>query len=59
VNPLAEHRKLPPGDPIPAAHLARFALERDRAGALFLGTPVAGASLADANGRATPRAASN
>jgi murein DD-endopeptidase MepM/ murein hydrolase activator NlpD len=59
VNPLEEHRKLPPGDPIPAAYLARFALERDRAGALFLGTPVAGASLADANGRATPRAASN
>jgi murein DD-endopeptidase MepM/ murein hydrolase activator NlpD len=31
VNPLAEQRKLPPGDPIPAAHLEAFAAERDRA----------------------------
>ncbi len=31
VNPLAVHRSLPPGDPIPAAHLAQFQAERDRA----------------------------
>jgi len=41
VNPLAEHRKLPPGDPIPAAHLAGFAEARDRAAALFLCTSAA------------------
>jgi murein DD-endopeptidase MepM/ murein hydrolase activator NlpD len=29
VNPLTEHRKLPPGDPIPAAHLAAFRAHRD------------------------------
>jgi murein DD-endopeptidase MepM/ murein hydrolase activator NlpD len=29
VNPLAEHRRLPPGDPIPALHLAAFGSERD------------------------------
>ena len=29
VNPLTEHRKLPPGDPIPAAHLASFHEFRD------------------------------
>jgi murein DD-endopeptidase MepM/ murein hydrolase activator NlpD len=30
VNPLAEHRKLPPGEPIPSVHLAAFRSERDR-----------------------------
>jgi murein DD-endopeptidase MepM/ murein hydrolase activator NlpD len=29
VNPLAEHRKLPPGEPIPAAQLAAFRTQRD------------------------------
>ena len=29
VNPLAEHRKLPPGDPIAAAHIASFRAQRD------------------------------
>jgi murein DD-endopeptidase MepM/ murein hydrolase activator NlpD len=29
VNPLAEHRKLPPGEPIPAAQLAAFRAQRD------------------------------
>ena len=29
VNPLAEHRRLPPGDPIPAVHLATFGEARD------------------------------
>lgn len=31
MNPLAVHRSLPPGEPIPAAHLAQFQAERDRA----------------------------
>jgi murein DD-endopeptidase MepM/ murein hydrolase activator NlpD len=30
VNPLLEHRKLPPGEPIASAHLAAFRVERDR-----------------------------
>ncbi len=29
VNPLTEHRKLPPGDPIPSAELAAFRTSRD------------------------------
>jgi murein DD-endopeptidase MepM/ murein hydrolase activator NlpD len=42
VNPLAEHRKLPPGEPIPAAQLAAFRAQLDdmlRA----METPIAGA----------------
>jgi len=31
VNPLNVRRTLPPGEPIPAAHLAQFQAERDRA----------------------------
>lgn len=31
VNPLLEHRKLPPGEPIPAIHLAAFHTQRDAA----------------------------
>jgi murein DD-endopeptidase MepM/ murein hydrolase activator NlpD len=31
VNPLLEHRNMPPGDPIPDAALAAFHAERDRA----------------------------
>ena len=30
VNPLIEHRALPPGDPVPAEHLAAFREIRDR-----------------------------
>lgn len=30
VNPLIEHRKLPPGEPIPSARLASFRSSRDR-----------------------------
>jgi murein DD-endopeptidase MepM/ murein hydrolase activator NlpD len=29
VNPLTEHRKLPPGEPIPSVHLASFRTSRD------------------------------
>ena len=35
VNPLREHRNLPPGDPIPALARAAFEAERDRALAAF------------------------
>ena len=31
VNPLLEHRKLPPGEPVPPAHLVAFRAVRDRA----------------------------
>ena len=30
VNPVREHRNMPPGDPVAAVHLPIFALERDR-----------------------------
>lgn len=45
VNPLVEHRRLPPGEPIPAAALARFTASRDAtlrqlSAALFAGAPV-------------------
>jgi murein DD-endopeptidase MepM/ murein hydrolase activator NlpD len=48
VNPLLVHRSLPEGDPIPAAHLPQFQVERDRAVATLV-APV------DAGGRQTPR----
>jgi murein DD-endopeptidase MepM/ murein hydrolase activator NlpD len=34
VNPVKEHLKQPPGEPIPAQHLAAFTAERDRLTAL-------------------------
>lgn len=39
VNPLDEHRKLPPGQPIPAANRAAFLAARDRASWRFAGSP--------------------
>lgn len=30
VDPLAEHRRMPPGDPVPAPAMAAFRAERDR-----------------------------
>jgi murein DD-endopeptidase MepM/ murein hydrolase activator NlpD len=39
VNPLSEHRNLPPGDPVPPSAMAAFTAERDRALAAF-GEPV-------------------
>jgi murein DD-endopeptidase MepM/ murein hydrolase activator NlpD len=30
INPLQLHKTLPPGEPVPAAHMAAFAEERDR-----------------------------
>jgi murein DD-endopeptidase MepM/ murein hydrolase activator NlpD len=39
VNPVAEHRKMPPGDPVPAVHLTVFGTERDKLfGRLFAKT---------------------
>jgi murein DD-endopeptidase MepM/ murein hydrolase activator NlpD len=35
VNPLTEHRRMPPGDPIPASLMTAFAAERDKAAALL------------------------
>jgi murein DD-endopeptidase MepM/ murein hydrolase activator NlpD len=35
VNPLAEHRNLPPGEPVPASAMAAFRAERDKALATF------------------------
>jgi murein DD-endopeptidase MepM/ murein hydrolase activator NlpD len=35
VNPLREQRNTPPGEPIPASELDRFAIERDKALATF------------------------
>jgi pyruvate/2-oxoglutarate dehydrogenase complex dihydrolipoamide acyltransferase (E2) component len=35
VNPLTEHRRMPPGDPIPASLMAAFAVERDKANSLL------------------------
>jgi murein DD-endopeptidase MepM/ murein hydrolase activator NlpD len=35
VNPVVEHRNMPPGDPVPAAELAVFSIERDRLFGLF------------------------
>jgi murein DD-endopeptidase MepM/ murein hydrolase activator NlpD len=35
VNPLTEHRRMPPGDPIPASLMAAFAVERDKTAALL------------------------
>jgi murein DD-endopeptidase MepM/ murein hydrolase activator NlpD len=49
VNPLAEHKRLPPGEPIPSAHLAAFTASRDRATARLAGrTPLSTPAAADA-----------
>ena len=41
INPLSVKKTLPPGDPIPAAAMALFAVERDRALARLLPKPAA------------------
>ena len=35
VNPLREHRNMPPGEPIPASELDDFAVEREKSLAIF------------------------
>ena len=42
VNPLREHRNMPPGDPVPASELERFAIEREKAMAVFQAPTVSG-----------------
>jgi murein DD-endopeptidase MepM/ murein hydrolase activator NlpD len=37
VNPVTEHRRMPPGDPIPASLMAAFTAERQTAAALLAG----------------------
>jgi hypothetical protein len=39
VNPLDEHRKLPPGQPIPEGALAAYVEHRDRQSWRFAGSP--------------------
>jgi murein DD-endopeptidase MepM/ murein hydrolase activator NlpD len=39
VNPLTEHRRMPPGEPIPASLMAAFTAERDNAAALLRASP--------------------
>jgi len=46
VNPLVEHKKLPPGEPVPAAARAAFDAARLRADALFTGASAASPALA-------------
>jgi len=60
VNPLVEHRKLPPGEPIAAEHLAMFEASRDRVVARFIGVPEAPiAALASAAPAADGASTSN
>ena len=35
VNPITEHRRMPPGDPIPASLMAAFTAGRDEAATLL------------------------
>ena len=46
VNPLIEHRNLPPGDPVPVEHLEAFHAVRDAALARLGSTPPIGSSVA-------------
>jgi murein DD-endopeptidase MepM/ murein hydrolase activator NlpD len=45
VNPVAVHRAMPPGEPIPSADLARFAEARDRAFSTFTDPAVSATNL--------------
>ncbi len=47
VNPVIEHRNMPPGDPIPAAYLNVFTSERDRYFTLLFDPPAARAANND------------
>jgi murein DD-endopeptidase MepM/ murein hydrolase activator NlpD len=44
VNPVAAHRAMPPGDPVPASQMATFVVARDRALAALTNANVAAAS---------------
>jgi murein DD-endopeptidase MepM/ murein hydrolase activator NlpD len=47
VNPLTEHKKFPPGEPLPASCLEQFKAERDRALAWLVPTAGSGSSEPD------------
>ena len=47
VNPVIEHRNMPPGDPVPAAYLNVFTTERDRYFTLLFNPPPARAANND------------
>ena len=59
VNPINEHKRMPPGEPIPAQFMAAFQAERDRLAALLPPDPVpavpAGAVKANAPAAASAR----
>jgi murein DD-endopeptidase MepM/ murein hydrolase activator NlpD len=44
VNPILEHRNMPPGEPVPAAFVNVFTTERDRYFALLLASPTRAAN---------------
>jgi murein DD-endopeptidase MepM/ murein hydrolase activator NlpD len=48
VNPLVEHKKLPPGEPIPPAHLASFEAARDGLRGRFIGDATLETQVAEA-----------
>ena len=50
VNPLIEHRNMPPGDPVPPASMAAFSAQRDAALAELTRTRSADAAAAAAAG---------
>jgi murein DD-endopeptidase MepM/ murein hydrolase activator NlpD len=44
VNPLSEHRNMPPGDPVPRSELDDFGIERQKAFAIFSAPSGSGSS---------------
>ena len=44
VNPLREHRNMPPGDPVPRSELDDFGIERQKALAIFSAPSGSGSS---------------
>lgn len=54
VNPLVEHKRLPPGEPIAAAHMGLFDAARASAATRLLGTMEATGAHASTPGQARP-----
>jgi hypothetical protein len=52
VNPITEHRRMPPGEPIPASLLDAFLAERDR---LMATLPQASAGALVVSAAGTPQ----
>jgi murein DD-endopeptidase MepM/ murein hydrolase activator NlpD len=44
VNPVIEHRNMPPGEPVPAAYVNVFGAERDRYFSLLYRSPLQAAN---------------